>query len=378
MFSLCALAGLQSEKAWSMNTMWVAAFLMLLCHPVWLYDVGFQLSFAAVAAILLIQPRLYALWKVENRLLRYGWGLVTVSVAAQVGTAPLVMFYFSRFSTHFLLTNLCVLPLVSLILYAAVLLLLLTPFPFLQSVWAVVVEGLVHTQNAVLRWIEHLPFSSIDGIWIDGWEVLLLFLFIGLLGCAMRRRTYRNVSLALFALLSVVSYHSVSTMLHAPQKSIVFYNVRGCPAVHCMAESGQSWLACTDSRPDVSRLNRSLSSYWNRLHLDKPQWITDGYAASDLSMRDGIVCYAGKRICLLCDDRWQNKESASPVPIDYLYISRGYRGGVTELTSLFSIGTVVLDASLSDYYRNRIVDDCLRLGIPSLSLAQKGSVCILL
>lgn len=378
MFSLCALAGLQSEKAWAMNTMLMAAFLMLLYNPVWLYDVGFQLSFAAVAAILLIQPRLYALWNVKNRLLRYVWGLVTVSVAAQVGTAPLVMLYFSRFSTYFLLTNLCVLPLVSLILYAAVFLLLLTPFPALQSALAVWVEGLVHTQNAVLRWLERLPFSSVEGIWIDGWEVLLLFLFVGLFCYAMGRRTYRNVFLALFALLLVVSWHSVSMLLHTPQKSIVFYNVRGCPAVHCMAESGKSWLACADSLPDVSRLERSLSPYWNRLHLDKPQWITEGYAAPDLSFRDGIVCYAGKRICLLCDERWRNKESASPVSIDYLYVSRGYRGGISELASLFSIGTVVIDASLSDYYRNRIADDCIRLGIPYLSLAQKGSVCILL
>lgn len=378
MFSLCAFAGLQSEKVWTMNTLLSAAFLMLLYNPVWLYDVGFQLSFVAVTAILVIQPRLYALWKVKNRFLRYGWGLVTVSVAAQVGTAPWVMFYFSRFSTHFLLTNLVAIPMVSLILYAAVLLLSLTPFPFLQGAFAAVVKALVFAQNAMLRWIEHLPFSSVDGIWIDGWEVLLYFLFLGLFCRAVMRRIYRNVFLALFALLLLVSYHSVSTMLHAPQRSIVFYNVRGCPAVHCLSESGKSWLACADSLPDRTRLTRSLSPYWNRLHLEEPQWVMDGYSVPGLSMRDGIVCYAGKRICLLCDGRWQGKKSASPVSIDYLYVSRGYRGGMAELASLFSIGTVVLDASLSDYYRNRIVDDCIRMGIPYLSLSQKGSVRILL
>lgn len=378
MFSLCAFAGLQSEKVWSMNTLLSAAFLMLLYNPVWLYDVGFQLSFVAVAAILIIQPRLYALWKVKNRFLRYGWGLVTVSVAAQVGTAPLVLFYFSRFSTHFLLTNLVAIPMVSLILYAAVLLLLLTPFSFLQGAFAAVVKALVSAQNAMLRWIEHLPLSSMDGIWIDGWEVLLYFLFLGLLCCAVMRRIYRNVFLTLFALLLLVSYHSVSAMLHAPQRSIVFYNVRGCPVVHCLSESGKSWLACADSLPDRTRLTRTLSPYWNRLQLEVPQWVADGYAVPGLSMQDGIVCYAGKRICLLCDGRWQGKESVSPASIDYLYVSHGYRGGMAELVSLFSIGTVVLDASLSDYCRHQIVDDCIRMGIPYLSLSQKGSVRILL
>ena len=110
MFSLLAFAGLQPEKPLTLNTLAATAFLMLLCKPVWLFDVGFQLSFSAVAAIVLVQPKLYALWKVDNRFLRYLWGLMTVSMAAQLGTAPLVIFYFSRFSTHFLLTNLWELP----------------------------------------------------------------------------------------------------------------------------------------------------------------------------------------------------------------------------------------------------------------------------
>ena len=100
--SLCWRLPVCSRKMpLTLNTLAATAFLMLLCKPVWLFDVGFQLSFSAVAAIVLVQPKLYALWKVDNRFLRYLWGLMTVSVAAQLGTAPLVIFYFSRFSTHF-------------------------------------------------------------------------------------------------------------------------------------------------------------------------------------------------------------------------------------------------------------------------------------
>lgn len=180
MFSLLAFAGLQPEKPLTLNTLAATAFLMLLCKPVWLFDVGFQLSFSAVAAIVLVQPKLYAFWKVDNRFLRYLWGLMTVSMAAQLGTAPLVIFYFSRFSTHFLLTNLWVIPMVSLVLYSAVFLLMLTPLPFVQHLFARVVEALVHVQNEVLRWIEHLPGAAVDDIWLDIWGVLLVYLFLGM------------------------------------------------------------------------------------------------------------------------------------------------------------------------------------------------------
>lgn len=378
MFSFLALASLQPEKPLTLNTLAATAFLMLLYNPMWLFDVGFQLSFSAVVAILVFQPKLYALWAVKNRFLRYVWGLVTVSVAAQLGTAPLVILYFSRFSTHFLLTNLWVIPMVSLVLYSAVLLLALIPFPFLQQAFSVVVEWLVRAQNSVLHWIEQFPLASVDGIWVDVWQVLLFYLFIALVYRSFVRFTARNISLSLFVLLLIVSYSSVTALFYAPQRSIVFYNVRGCPVVHCMTEGGDSWLASADSLPDISRLRRTLSSYWNHLGLKEPQVIVGDYSTSRLSVANHLLCYAGKRVCLLHDSRWKSKVADHPMIIDYLYISKGYEGGIKELFSLFSVSTVVLDASLSAYSQERLINECIGLGVSYLSLSKKGSVRIAL
>ncbi|EJW92796.1 competence protein, partial [gut metagenome] len=117
MCSLFLLLSFRAEPVLSTDTLLATAFFMLFCAPHWLFDVGFQLSFSAVFAILIIQPRLYALIQVRSCCLRKIWGLLTVSIAAQLGTAPLVLFYFKHFSTHFLLTNLWVIPLVMLVMY---------------------------------------------------------------------------------------------------------------------------------------------------------------------------------------------------------------------------------------------------------------------
>lgn len=184
---------------------------------------------------------------------------------------------------------------------------------------------------------------------------------------------YRFVSPAAMRLLSFVCvYHRCSPAQHC------FYNVRGCPAVHCLADNSASWLVCADTLPDVTRLERSLSSYWNRLRLERPDVIEGDCLLPEISVRNKTVFYAGKRICLLYDDRWGNKISGVPVFIDYLYVSHGYKGDMQELVSLFEVGTVVIDASLSEYYRERIISDCVRLGIPYLPLSEKGSVHILL
>lgn len=267
---------------------------------------------------------------------------------------------------------------VSLVLYSAVFLLILTPLPFVQHLFARVVEALVHVQNEVLRWIERLPGAAVDDIWLDIWGVLLVYLFLGMTYYGFLRLTVRRICFALLALLAVVSWHSLSIMSNASRQGIAFYSVRGCPVVHCMADNRHSWLACADSLPDMPRLCRALSPHWNRLHLETPRLVAGDYTTSGLSMRNQIVSYAGKRICLLSDNRWRNKNSSHPLSVDYLYVSKGYQGGIEELTSSLSMGMVVLDASLSDYYQNKIANDCVRLGIPYLLLSQKGSYRILL
>ena len=233
-------------------------------------------------------------------------------------------------------------------------------------------------QNLSLRWIEQLPWASIDHVWVDMWDVVLFYFCLLLVCRVWARRTALNVYIALSGLLLGAAYHSYSFVADAPRRSIVFYNVRGCPSVHCLADNSRSWLVCADSLSDTSYLQRALSPYWNRLHLECPAVIAGDYSALDISVRNRIVFYAGKRICLLCDDRWRNKVSGATVTIDYLHVSQGYKGSIREFVSLFDVGTVVADSSLSGYYRNRLIDDCISLGIPYLLLSEKGSVRILL
>ena len=93
---------------------------MLLYSPFYLFDVSFQLSFMAVLAISLCYKEFYRIRFIRNRFLRYIWGTTIVSVVAQLGTAPLVMYYFSGFSLYFLLANLLVAPLIPVIILSGI------------------------------------------------------------------------------------------------------------------------------------------------------------------------------------------------------------------------------------------------------------------
>lgn len=379
MCSLLALSVLFNTPGISLNKLAVAALFMLLYQPCWLFDVGFQLSFCAVASILLIQPWLYRqLPKTTNLVGKYVGELLTVSVAAQIGTAPLVMLYFSRFSTHFLLTNLLVIPLVCLIMYTAVAMLLLTPIPWAQAGVAFVLNGLVGLLNALARWVERLPGASIDHIWLDRLEVVGFYLVLLLFAYYITSR-HRSVLFAfLLCTLTLESYHVAVSLHNRPQKSIVFYNVRGCPAVHCIANDGRSWVAYADSTPDTARLKRVASNHWNRLRLPPPLPVTTNYMDNNLLLMNQILFFGGKKLCLLNDNRWRNKTTLTPLPIDYMYVCKGYDGRLAWLTELFAMKVVVLDTSIPDYQKEAFRTECHRLGIDLIDLAEEGSIRFLL
>lgn len=97
MCMLMTAARAAGERTLSLNTLSVAAFFMLLYNPFYLFDTGFQLSFLAVLSILFVYPVIFRCWRVRHPVPRYIWGIVAVSLAAQLGTAPVVIYKFAYF-----------------------------------------------------------------------------------------------------------------------------------------------------------------------------------------------------------------------------------------------------------------------------------------
>ena len=223
MITVYSLVSLANRDRMSLNTLSLTAIIMLLWNPLYLYDVGFQMSFMAVLFILLFYKPLYSLmperWlhpssgrfvknasrsvgfssslggcpgEVFSSLFRWAWAMVVVSLCAQMGTFPLTMYYFGRFSTYFLLTNFLVIPLAICILYLTAAMLLLSWWPAVQSFIAKPLIWLVDFQNTALRWIADLPASHIENISLSRIHVFIIYAaLLSLLLLLSRRKSNR-------------------------------------------------------------------------------------------------------------------------------------------------------------------------------------------
>ena len=189
MFSLFIAGKRASPDHDAIHTVAVSAFFLLILKPFNLFDIGFQLSYAAVSAIILLHAPICGLIPVKNRFLRKIRDLCVVSVTAQLGTLPLCLAYFHQFPVYFLLTNLVVVPLTGLIVWGSVVLWMTSPVTFLFTPAATLFRTLMHILNGFVREVESWPGSVLENINFSAPDGLFyLILFCCLLGGMIEKK----------------------------------------------------------------------------------------------------------------------------------------------------------------------------------------------
>jgi len=161
-----------------LNALAASAFFLLLFDPWLIWDIGFQLSYAAVAGILLYAKILMRWLRIKNPLLRAIWQLNALTLSAQVFTLPLVLYHFQQFPNLFLFCNLLIVPFSGLILYFEIALML--PIPLLQSLLGKLIQLSIGWMNDLVARTNRLPFAVTQnlGISFSQTMVLLVFLFL--------------------------------------------------------------------------------------------------------------------------------------------------------------------------------------------------------
>lgn len=192
MLTLLMMATSLHRSSRPYNTLAFAAMCIIVASPLSLFDTGFQMSFLAVLAIaLLYKPleRLFPQRWMAWRPARWLCQMAAVSVAAQAGVVPIVAYCFGRFSCYFLLTNCIAIPLTTLLLWCAVLMLLLTPLPMGQQVVAWAMEGTARLLGDTQAMIAGIPGSHIENININFVQVVLCYVLLGIAVVLVRRFT---------------------------------------------------------------------------------------------------------------------------------------------------------------------------------------------
>lgn len=181
MFTFYSLSRLINQKGHSVNAILVSMFFLILIHPGRLLDVGFQLSYAAILSIVTLHPFFMKIWRPRNRMIRWCWEATGLSLAAQIGTLPLVVFYFHQVPVYALLTNLFAIPLLTCIITIFVVSLPLAFFGFGAGFANTLLAMAAGAMNFLMELIASFPVSVVGQLHADGFTTAMLMILLALL-----------------------------------------------------------------------------------------------------------------------------------------------------------------------------------------------------
>jgi competence protein ComEC len=363
----CLLIGKTWNKQSSVyNSLAMSAFILLCYNPFWLWDVGFQLSYAALLSIVVFYKPIYNLLFIKNKALDYAWQLIAVTLAAQLLTTPFSLYYFHQFPVYFLLTNLIAVPLSSLILVGELCLLLVSPFTLLSQWLGAALEYGILLLNHYIGWIEGLPFTLWEGIQLSVLQVVCLFLIITGLGFWWLHRHKRLFLTGLAALLAFTILRFISFYQTAAQQKIIIYNIPKLKAVDLI--QGNQYLFIGDS-------SLQTPGFAQNFHL-KPSRILQRVGQVDtlptLTGSDGQYIFGNKTIFFL-DRAIPPTITAQTLSVDLLVLSQNPKLYVNQLTEKIQTRQVVIDGSVPQWKARRWKQDFDSLHIPCHNVYEQGA-----
>ncbi|MDO5522696.1 MAG: ComEC/Rec2 family competence protein [Bacteroidia bacterium] len=340
-----ASAGLAwGRKGFTYNTLAATAFLLLAYNPFNLFDVGFQMSFTAVFAILFFNPLLNRLYVPRMKAQKYAWNLFTVSLAAQIGVFPIALHYFGTFPTYFFVANMLVVPMIGIIIYAclpmiAVVLLKQLNFALFDELFRLfgwIFKTLINAVLNTVYFVEAIPFSQLSDRHISALQTgILMVVFIALFRFFNNRRPRQLIAI-LSCLLAFVATTTYAGFTREPGKMVVFNT------------SGLS---------------------------DIGMWVNNKRVYFPVR-ENGFIPHREKTILRLSENVFTGFDTEKQLPVDVLILSADRTFSIRPLMERFRPAQIVLDSSLPAYARSRLSRECADVGISVHDVVLDGAYFI--
>ena len=364
MFSFVAIAKPIGRATSIINTLAASAFFLLLYDPFLILSVGFQLSYLAVLGIVLLYRPIYNLLEPSWAWVNWLWQITCVSIAAQLATLAVTLYYFHQFPVYSLLANLFVIPASSIILLGGILLLIISPVAWLASWLGTALHILVYLLNEGLFRIEQFPFSSITPITLTPLQAYCIGACLVIIYLLLKTRrfiwTFMLVMLAsAFSLADWVKAYDV-----APPRFAV-YRIASHSALewsygqhaYCLADSA------LQGDPDKVRFHILPNRISNR--VDK---VFEAWPVGKRGME--FYRFHGR------DFLWIHDKSfvvPTKLETDYLIVGRNAVNSLESLTQTINFNYLIFDSSNSLRYCEQLKAEAAKLNKPCFSVLTDGA-----
>ncbi len=338
MFSFIVIGESLGRKTNIYNTLAASAFCLLVYNPYFFWDVGFQLSYAAVVSIILFMKPIYRQLYFTNKILNTVWQLNAVTLSAQVLTLPIILYYFHQFPNLFLFTNFIAVPLSGFILYGELALLVFAKIPFFNVWTGKIISFLIAQMDRVIERTDRIPYSVTDNIHIGLTQTVLLYLAICYFAFWLLTKKTKAFITGLSFLFFVFVIYGLHQIQIQQQHKLIIYNIPKQTAMDIIDRNKYVFMG-----DQALTGNSSLS----RFHL-KPSRVVYGVTETD-SLSDTIILtpvFAGSRKSILIINKpYHFTPQPQKIPVDIIILSGNPKIYLSQLATVFDCKQWVFDSS---------------------------------
>lgn len=366
-FIILGLATRRSSNIF--NTIAISALLLLLYDPNYLFDVGFQLSYIALSGIIYFQPKFQELYTPSNWFARQTWILITVSVAAQLVTFPLSIYYFHQFPIYFLVSNLVVIPLATMVLYGGVFVLFANPFIWIAEKIGFLLHYIIIFMNYLLATIGNLPGAVSRAIWFSTPQFYLLSFSIILLILFIETRKNKYILQIMACLVVIVGIGVFNSIRNSITQKAVFHSSDKGLIVSVI--NGNQGVVISKTTIDKKEINFLTANLFNHYGISKPDFIENDTSFNNLFIAENYLQLNNTFIFCL----QKNKENIPIAGCDYIFLEKMKIANALELIKKCKSKTLIVDKRY-DIEEEKMIEEMLKIKNLKVHFLSKGAFTI--
>ena len=370
MISFFLLGQVINSKGNTYNTLVASAVFLICLNPYIIADIGFQLSYLAVIGIIYFYKKIYGLWYIENIVGNYLWKLTAIAIAAQVSTLPLSIFYFHQFPNYFFLSSIIAVPGAGVILFLGIILLIFSWLTPVANFIGTMLYGVIWGINAIIYFIQSLPFNLITGLWISGIMMFLLYAWITSLSISLEHKKSKWFMASLGILLMFLGNRSWHEYTNSNQRSITIYDVPKMSVIDFIYH--EKAITMSDENINHKKLqyitqnNRWANGIGKNDIIDAKNQNTNFWKS-----QKPMIQFFDKKMLII--EEYFNPTQFYIDQLDYVLVKDNPKIDILEMTQSLTPGLVIFDSSNKKSLVDKWVAVCVENGIQYFDTRSMGA-----
>jgi competence protein ComEC len=372
MFSIIIIGNHFFSKPNIFNSLSLSAFILLIYNPNFLFSVGFQLSYIAVGGIVYLFPLIYNLITCDSKLLDQVWSITAVSIAAQIATFPLTVYYFHQFPTYFLISNLIVIPAAFIIMSIGIAL-LASPSFFLSDFLGFILETLISWLNSFVFYIQALDMSLIEWLYINEIQTIAIYMliFTFLMLIYYRKLVFMKLMCICSLIISISGCQNIYKQFY--DQKLIFYDIKGQSIVD-KVDGFNTRLSSVNMVGNIELVKYQIDPFRLAHNLGPVEQIDINELRTSDQFHDVKVLYWNNLKFIFISKELVELKASTPITCDVLVISNDSVKKLAKIGSLFRFKEIIIDGTNNYFTRKNIVSEASSLKIKCSVIAETGAV----